>query len=295
MQHFTIKDVENLLAIKAHTLRIWEQRYDFFASKRKESQHRYYDNDDLKVLLQVAFLYHLGWKISKIAALSSEEREKEVAAIAPNKNTYPHFVVQLLACAIDFNEKGFIEIIDSISREIGFERTVLEVCFPYLQRVGLLWVTNRIIPAQEHFTSYLIQNKIIAEIESLPLPERPPEILLFTPRGEYHELPLLFLQYMLRKHGWSVLFLGKSITLEVLEQFREDQEIRYLYLHLLTNLTQLDPEVYLEQLVRNFPDKKIIASGKAVHAVQRTFTNVTLLRSDEEIVAFIKSRKAVPA
>lgn len=288
MQQFTIKDVENMLGIKAHTLRIWEQRYPFFAPKRKESQHRYYDNDDLKLLLQVAFLYHLGWKISKIAALSTDERIAAVAVIEPNKNTYPHFVVQLIARAIDFDEKGFNDVIERLTEEIGFERTILEVCFPFLQRVGLHWVTNRIVPAQEHFSSYLIQNKIIAGIDALPLPQHPPELLLFTPRGEYHEMPLLFLQYMLRKKGWSVLFLGKSVTLEVLNQFKDNKEIRFFFLHLLTNLTQMDPEVYLEELVRRFPDKKIIGSGTAIHGVQRQFTNVRLLLSDKEIMEFIE-------
>lgn len=292
MQQFTIKDVENLVGIKAHTLRIWELRYPFFSPKRKLSKHRYYENEDLKVLLQVAFLYHLGWRISRIATLSPEERMEAVGAIEPNRNTYPHFVIQLVARSIEFDEAGFSEIIEKLTEEIGFERTVLEVCFPFLQRVGMLWVTNRIVPAQEHFSSYIIQNKIISEIEKTPLPKHPPEVLLFTPKGEFHEMPLLFLHYMLRKWGWSVLFLGKNITFDVLDSFKDHKEIKYLFLHLLTNLTQLDPDVYLEQLVRHFPDKKIIASGRAIHGVQRPFVNVTKLLSDEAIRKFIETGRA---
>lgn len=288
MQQFTIRDVENLLGIKAHTLRIWEQRYNFFAPGRKGSMHRIYNNDDLKLLLQVAFLYHQGWKISRIAALDSAALNAAIAQIPLNGATYPNYVVQLISYALDFNEVAFASLITRLAETIGFERTIEEVCFPFLQRVGMLWVTSHLVPAQEHFSSYLIQNKIIAETEKLPLVYKPAEIILFAPKGEFHELPLLYLHYMLRKWGWSVLFLGKNIELPVLQQCADQHNIQYLFLHLLTNLTQMDPEVYLEQLIKLFPDKKIVASGTAVHHVQRNFVPVTLLLSDAEIHQFVK-------
>lgn len=291
MQQFTIKDVENLLGIKAHTLRIWEQRYSFFAPKRKTSSHRFYDNDDLKLLLRVAFLYHLGWKISRIAALSQEELQAEVVRVPINGDTYTHFVVHMISCALDFNEAAFTGLVEQVISTIGFERTIEEVCYPFLQRVGLLWMTNHLVPAQEHFSSYLIQNKIIAATEKLPIPTKSTELVLFAPKGEFHELPLLYLHYLLRKNGWSVLFLGKDVGLDVLQQCTTLQSsIRYLFLHLLTNLMQMDAETYLEALVRLFPDKKIIASGIAVHGVQRRFVNVTLLSSDTAIRQFVTSK-----
>lgn len=290
MQQFTIKDVENLLGIKAHTLRIWEQRYHFFAPKRKESAHRLYDNEDLKFLLQVAFLYHQGWKISKIAALPPAAIGDAVAQVPLNGNTYPHFVVQLVRHAIDFAEVSFTELLNKIIDQIGFERTVEEICFPFLRRVGLLWMTNHIVPAQEHFSSYIIQNRIIAETEKLPLPQKPVEIILFAPKGEFHELPLLYLHYLLRKNGWAVLYLGKNVTFDVLLQCADQPGIQYLFLHLLTNLSQIDPDLYLEEIIRMFPGKKIIASGTVVHQIQRNFLPVQLLLSDKEIHEFIERR-----
>lgn len=290
MQQFTIKDVENLLGIKAHTLRIWEQRYNFFAPKRKESTHRLYDNDDLKFLLQVAFLYHQCWKISKIAALSPEEVSEAVAQVPLNGDTYPHFVVELIRHAIGFDEISFSDQLNEIILQIGFERTVEEICFPFLRRVGLLWMTNHIVPAQEHFSSYIIQNRIIAATENLALPQKPAEMILFAPKGEFHELPLLYLNYLLRKNGWAVLFLGKNISLDVLRQCAEQPGVKYLFLHLLTNLTQIDPDLYLEELIRMFPDKKIVVSGTIVHQIQRSFLGVKLLLSDKEIHEFIAQK-----
>ncbi|SHE61940.1 B12 binding domain-containing protein [Cnuella takakiae] len=294
MQQFSIKDVEHLLGIKAHTLRVWEQRYGFFAAKRKASTHRTYDNEDLKVLLRVAFLYHQGKKISHIAALSPEALEQEVANVPLNGDTYPLFVVQLVEHALAFDELAFAQLLDRVTNLIGFTRTIEEVCFPFLQRVGLLWMTNHMVPAQEHFSSYLIQNKIIAATESIPLPGSPTEMILFAPKGEFHELPLLYLHYLLRNQGWSVMFLGKNVDIPVLKECAAQPSVQYLFMHLLTNLNQMDPEDYLEELVRQFPVKSIIASGAGIHRVKRSFVNVHLLLTDKQIHQFINRKDEIP-
>ena len=291
MEYFTIKDIENLSGIKAHTLRIWEQRYNLFVPKRKESQHRIYDNDDLKQLLRISFLYHNGWKISKIATLSSNQIEAEVRKSEINSKTHKTFVIQLIEAAVDFNEISFVEILNQLTAKIGFEKCITDVCYPYLHRIGMLWVTNNIIPAQEHFSSYIIQNRIIAETDKLEINNAAPSVLLFSPKGEYHELPLLFIFYLLRKNGWSVVYLGSSITKEVIKQFTENAEIKYLFLHLITNFTGWDADVYFEDLCRSFPHKQIIASGTVVNQVQRNFVNLKLLKTDKEIYGFIEREK----
>ena len=291
MYYFTIRDIENLLRIKAHTLRIWEQRYPLFVSKRKESQHRIYDNDDLKQLLQIAFLYHNGWKISRIARLTHEQRVEEVRKTEISNETYKTFILQLTEAAIDFNEPAFVQLLNSLISKIGFEECVINVCYPYLQRTGLLWLTNKIIPAQEHFSSYIIQNKIISETEKFPLIKEDAELILFCPKEEFHELPLLFLNYLFRKNGWSVIYLGSNVSKEVLKPLVTKGSVRYLFFHLITNLTGWDADFYFEDLCRTFPDKTIVATGTMVHQLQRTFTNVRLLKSDKEIYEFLKEKQ----
>ncbi|MEI6947796.1 MerR family transcriptional regulator [Paraflavisolibacter sp. H34] len=289
MQYFAIKDIENLCGIKAHTLRIWEQRYDFFQPKRKGTAHRIYDNDDLKQLLRISFLYHNGWKISKIAALDNQGILEEVRKAEVTPSNYPLYLLQLLEAAVDFNEARFTGLMDEISRQVGFDKCIVEVCYPYLQKVGMLWVTNRVIPAQEHFSSYIIQNKIIAETEKLKAVEGAPRMVLFSPEGEFHELPLLFLNYLLRKGGRNVIYLGKNIRRDVLREFKEDASIHYLFLHLITNFTGLYADEYFEELCRTFPDKTIVASGTVVHDIQRPFMNLKLLKSDKEILEFVNA------
>jgi len=293
MEYFTIKDIENLSGIKAHTLRIWEQRYSLFVPKRKDSQHRIYDNDDLKQLLRISFLYHNGWKISKIAGLSSAQIVEEVRKSEINSKTYKTFIIQLIEAAVDFDEISFVEILNQLTVKVGFEKCITDICYPYLNRIGMLWVTNNIIPAQEHFSSYIIQNRIIAETDKLSINNEAPTLLLFSPKGEFHELPLLFIFYLLRKNGWSVVYLGSNITKEVIKQFTENGEMKYLFLHLITNFTGWDADVYFEDLCKSFPNKQIIASGAAVHQVQRNFVNLKLLKSDKEIYEFIERSKAI--
>ncbi len=292
MYQFTIRDIENLCGIKAHTLRIWEQRYQFLTPKRKESNHRLYDNGDLKKLLRISILYNRGWKVSKIAQLSEAALMHEIHALPPQSTEYHFYISQLLEKAIDFDKEGFVQQLESVIQALGFEKTIVHVCYPLLHKIGLLWMTDGIIPAQEHFCSYMIEHKIIAETDKLPAPPKDaPEILLFSPHGEYHELPLYFINYLLRKWGWTTLFLGSNVKMELLKQFANKPNITHLFLHVINNFTGFILDDYFESICKTFPDKAIVVSGAAIFNVQRKFTNLTLLKSDEAIYQFVQKQE----
>jgi DNA-binding transcriptional MerR regulator len=294
MYTFTIKDIENLCGIKAHTLRIWEQRHQLLVPKRKKSNHRLYDNEDLKQLLRISVLYHQGWKISRIASLSSIDLKDQIKGIKPGREDYHYFVAELIEKAIDLDKEGFVHRLDAVIQTVGFGTCIVNVCYPLLQKIGLLWISDRIIPAQEHFCSYIIQHKIIAEADKLPPPAKEaPEIVLFSPHGEYHELPLYFINYLLRKHGWTTLFVGTNVKTELLKSFAANTHITHLFLHVITNFTGFLLDDYFERLCKAFPDKQIVASGAGIFRIQRNFTNLTLLKSDAAIYAFINNRSAI--
>ncbi|TCJ19194.1 MerR family transcriptional regulator [Flaviaesturariibacter flavus] len=292
MERFTIKDIENLSQIKAHTLRIWEQRYTFFTAKRKDSQHRYYDGHDLQVLLQVAFLYHGGMKISHIAALDEAGRLAAIERIQQRGGIAEQEVLSLVQSAAAFDERRLRGQLDRLVAQKGLEAAVLDVFFPFLQRIGHLWLTNHVIPAQEHFSSYLIQNKIISETEQLPPqePSRAP-IVLLTPRGEHHELPLLFINYLLRREGWAVTYLGTGVSVPDLPPSVLGRG-NYIYVHLITNLSGQSADDYFESVCKAFPEKTFVVSGSAIQGMQRQFRNLVLLRTDDAILQFI--RKGLP-
>jgi DNA-binding transcriptional MerR regulator len=289
MEYFTIKDIENLCGIKAHILRVWEQRYQLSVTQKKKSQRRIYDNEDLKQLLRISFLYHNGWKISRITGLTNSKMMEEVCKFQVNSTTYKTFIMQMIDAAVDFNEEAFIRILDGLIEKIGFEKCITDVCYPFLKRIGMLWTRNNIIPAQQHFSSYIIQNRIIAETDKFKASNNKPGMILFSPGGANDELPLLFIYYLLRKNDWSVIYLGIHISKKIVKQFAGKDSIEYLFLHLISNFADWDADMYFEDLCKSFPGKKITVTGTAVHQLQRKFTNLILLKSDKEVYQFMRT------
>src|SRR3954451_802666 len=153
MNQFTIKDIENLSGIKAHTWRIWEQRYGLGIPQRKDSNHRFYDNDNLKQILRISYLYHSGLKISKIASLG----EEQIKAITEDRllkgNGYEYYVKEFLEASIDLDEEKFERTFQEALNQMPVEEVVINILYPFQNRVGVLWLTDHVIPAQEHFTS----------------------------------------------------------------------------------------------------------------------------------------------
>jgi DNA-binding transcriptional MerR regulator len=291
MYHFSIRDIENLSGIKAHTLRIWEQRYGLFLCKRKESQHRFYDNNDLKAVLRIASLYSQGYKISKIAQLSTNEIIT-LASQPGAKLATDVFINQMVEASMDFDQHRFESILHSAVVNFGIEQFMLKIAFVFLNKIGDLWMTDHVIPAQEHFSSNLIQRKLIAATNSLPTaPIKQPAIffLLFTPEGEEHEIPVLFAYYMLKKKGFRVVLLGKNISIDTISLFCERKKVSHFYFHLITNFTNTSTLEYLLYLQKKFPAQKIVCAGKAVENINASLPdNTTVLNSTEELIRFFQ-------
>lgn len=288
MNQFTIKDIENLSGIKAHTWRIWEQRYRFGIAQRKESNHRFFDNDNLKQILRIAYLYHAGVKISKIAAIEFEEMKAMALSKLPGGNGNEFYLKELIEASIDLDEERFERTFNEVSAKTGIENTILKIINPFQQRIGVLWLTDHIIPAQEHFTSNIIKQKLATAIDDLPFVKNTEkkEILLFTPRHEQHEIPLQFVHYLLKKNQNKVIYFGSDTSLRSIEFYAKNRSFTYLYFHLVTNLTNISPDQYLEKLSKRFLDKQIIMSGIQVQQVTQTPKNVRLLKSMNDIVNF---------
>jgi MerR family transcriptional regulator, light-induced transcriptional regulator len=285
MYQFNIRDIENLSGIKAHTLRIWEQRYGLTLCKRKESQHRFYDNEDLKQILRIAYLYKKGYKISKIVTFTKEQ----IQELASERNGYVDtdiFINQLIESSMDFDQVRFENIVQSAIVNMGMEDFILKVCYPFMEKIGVLWMTNHIIPAQEHFSSNILHKKLIASIDALGSGFNKPDIslLLFTPEGEQHELSLLFAQYLFKKNGYHTVLMGKSITLGTLVYYCERKPVSHLYFHLITNFTNSTVTDYIIKLATRFPEKKIIAGGPAVLNAMSLPANVKALKSLDEMI-----------
>lgn len=288
MNHFSIRDMENLSGIKAHTLRIWEQRFKLVCPKRKASKHRFYDNEDLKFILRIAFLYNNGHKISSIARMPDEEIKRLSLELKPGAENCEIFINQLMEASIDFDHLYFERILHTCLLHFGFEKAVIAVFFPLLRKIGMLWLTGNVIPAQEHFASALIIKKIVMAIDGLdkPLNNKQRRVLLFTPAGELHEIPLLFMQYLLKKNRVPYVYMGQNVLPETIRECCGKQNVTQLYFHLITNLIRCDLHEYLERLSALFPDKEIFFSGSNTCQVECKLNNVTLLKNPNEMIGF---------
>jgi DNA-binding transcriptional MerR regulator len=287
MNHFNIKDIENLCGIKAHTLRIWEKRHQLVLPKRKQSKHRFYDNDDLKELLRISFLYHQGYKISEIACLSSREIDAEVESTPLCEKNHEIFVHQLIEAGLDFDKERFEKMVNSLVLCIGLEKCIGSVFYPLLRRIGLLWMTNNAIPAQEHFVSHIIRKKIICATDALEMDEQQPaDIIVFAPTGEFHEIPILVANYFFRKYHKQTVYFGINIPVDCLRYYARHHPVRVLFMHAITNLGNPALDLYMKSLCRHFEDKEIILSGPACTCVEDKHSGLRRVCSLEDMRSF---------
>ncbi len=296
MNQFTIRDIENLCGVKAHTLRVWEQRYsNLFTARRKDSLHRVYDCNDLKELLRISFLYHNGFKISRIAELTPEQIKDEVARIQPAGCNYEVFVHQLVEASIDFDNDQFEKTLHALVIRLGMEKCLIHVLYPFLNRIGLLWMTNHVVPAQEHFASHIVLRKIICAIDGLEEPVTGPEqVLIFAPRGEFHEIPLLAVNYLLRKRGIATTYFGVNIDPDTLSTYLQQHTVTHFYMHSITQFDSCKMQNEIAALQRQFPDVKIVVSGPACSCLGTKETSFRYLQSMEDLLAFAAELQAAP-
>lgn len=266
MGNYSIKDLEYLSGIKAHTLRIWEQRYGIIIPKRTATKIRYYDDLDVRQLLNVAFLNHNGYKISKIAKLSAKEINALVEDIAVSSADYNTQIATLILAMVNLDEQRFNQVIKLQSEMEGFEQTALQIIFPFLTRVGILWQTGDVNPAQEHFISGLIRQKLLAAIDNFGVEykENTKKFLLFLPEGEWHEIGLLFAYYLIKKRNHKVLYLGQSMPFGDLASTIEVYEPQILVTSITSCPVGNKVVGYAKQLFTAFPNQTIVLSGSQV-------------------------------
>jgi DNA-binding transcriptional MerR regulator len=216
MASYKIKDLEILTGVKAHTLRIWEKRYDFIKPDRTDTQIRTYSDEELVILLNVALLNKNGVKISRIAEMSQEQVAQKVMEVTSKKDPGVS-QEKLLLALIELDEQLFRDTLQELIDTCGLEQTFTDHLIPFLDRIGIMWLVGTINPAQEHFISNLIRQKIIATIDNLPIPEHYGQpVMLFLPEHEWHEISLLFYQFSLRNMGIPTVYLGQSVPYDSL-------------------------------------------------------------------------------
>lgn len=294
MAIYSIKDLEKLSGIKAHTLRIWEQRYAIIIPKRTNTNIRYYTDTDLRAILNVALLNKNGFKISKISELSTEEITEKVSTIAEKNFEHDTQLDALTISMIEMDEYKFDRIISTNIQQLGFERTMLEVIHPFLDKLGLLWLTGSIHPVQENFMGYLVRQKIIVALDHLPwtLGKNVKKYLLYLPEGETQELSLLFMHYLLKSRQNQVIYVGQSMSLSDLQDVYAIHKPDYIYTMVTETFSRQPVIRYVDLLSRTFPESKILLSGYQIVAQNiESSSNIVVLKSLQETIDFLDQPK----
>lgn len=217
---FSIKDLENLSGIKAHTIRIWEKRYNILVPMRSETNIRNYDLLNLQKLLNIVLLHEYGYKISRIAEHSSEKIASLVRGIVSEKSSKNHAINAFKMAMINFDQALFFNTYNNLLSEKTFREVFYEVVVPLMNEIGLLWQSGTISPAQEHFISYLIKQKLLINTEKIQIlePTRTDKIfVLYLPENEIHELGLMYLNYEMLLNGYKTIYLGESVPIDSLK------------------------------------------------------------------------------
>lgn len=265
MSTYSIRDLEQLSGIKAHTLRIWEQRYAIISPQRTDTNIRTYDDQDLKLVLNISLLKDHGYKISEISKLSPDELYKEVIKVSDRQVTYPDQIHALTLSMLDLDEDRFEKIINSNISQFGFENTMINIIYPFLNRIGTLWVTASIGPAQEHFITNLIRQKLIVAIDGQRNPQATgKKYLLFLPEGEFHEISLLFANYIIRARSHKVIYLGQSLPFEELVFAYERHKPEFLFTVLTSHPSNHEVQPFVNRLATTFSDSQILLTGYQV-------------------------------
>lgn len=291
MSTYSIKDLEHLSGIKAHTLRIWEQRYSFIEPKRTDTNIRFYDDDDLKLVLNVSLLKDNGFKISKIAQMPRDEMHEEVLRLTEKNLRHQDQIHALVLAMIDLDEDRFEKIVATNILQLGFEKTMINIIYPFLSKIGILWQTGAINPAQEHFISNLVRQKLVVAIDGqfVNTNENSNKYVLFLPAGELHELSLLFSNYIIRSRGGKVIYLGQNLPFEDLRHVAKLHKPDYLVTIITTSPGQDQIQQFVDRLSGEFPESQILLSGYQVIGQDiETKENAHIFNKLEDLIEFVE-------
>lgn len=290
MSTFSIKDIEALSGIKCHTIRIWEQRYGVITPKRTDTNIRYYDDDDLKYILNVSILNRYGFKISDISKMSGAEIKEAILKISCNKNEYDCRIKNLVQSMMVFDEFGFHKILTENIKEKGMEETMMKIVFPFLIEVGLLWQVGSIHPSHEHFASNIVKQKLHVAIDENvgKYNENRKRFLLFLPEREQHSLGLLFANYLIRARGHEVLYLGQEVPLNNLKHTFGDHTPEFIFTILTSAHLEIEKQEFVNELSEYWKGSKILLSGSQfLNADLEYPENVRLIKRLDEFLYFI--------
>jgi DNA-binding transcriptional MerR regulator len=292
---FSIKDLENLSGIKAHTIRIWEKRYNVLEPLRSDTNIRYYNLVNLQKLLNITLLHEHGYKISRIAKFSNEEIPEIVKGIISEISVKSHAISCFKMAMLNFDQSLFFTTYNTLLSNKTFREVFYEVFIPLMNEIGLLWQSDTITPAHEHFISYLIKQKLLINTEKLQIlkPTNDERVfVLYLPSNEIHVLGLMYLNYEILHHGYRSIYLGESIPLDNLKDLKKYfNNVTFIsYLTVEPNKEEINPYITaINDEVLNDENTELWLLGRMVDFIepQNISDKTRIFRSISDLVVYL--------
>ena len=291
MAIYSIRDLEKLTSIKAHTIRIWEQRYHLIQPARTETNIRFYTDENLRELFNIALLNRNGVKISRLAKMKPEEIASRVSDLTENTKGHNTHLDTLTLSMLDLDEATFDRIFATYFLEAGFERTMLELIYPFLDKLNVLWLTSNISPAHERFVTQLIRRKLMAAIDKVP--DEPMHnaatFVLFSPENDSQELTLLFMHYLLRSRQQKAVYLGSSTSLKDLRDACQVLHPDYVFTILQEPIPRQPIQSYVDHAAQSVAGAQLLLTGAQVFGNPlKTPPNTVVLNGLPDTLQFLE-------
>lgn len=291
MSTFTIRDIEYLSGVKAHTIRIWEQRYNFLSPRRSETNIRYYSGEELKTILNIALLNKYGFKISAIDKMSQAEIKENIHSLNDKEAETDCLVTLLVHHMIDLDMEAFEQVLDKYTKTNGIGQAITVLVFAFLEKIGALWQTGHIHPAQEQLVSNVLRQKLMTAIEQHKESKSGQTILLFLPEGEHQELGLLYFNYRFKSKGIRTIYLGANVPHKDVEQILQNNKPDLIFIHLIAGSSVFHLEKFLRQVNSGFGAIPTIISGyNTQHYKRKIPDSVRLASSFGEVFDWVEGR-----
>ncbi|MFT3932749.1 MAG: B12-binding domain-containing protein [Chitinophagaceae bacterium] len=202
--------------------------------------------------------------------MSDTEIQEKIVSLTNVQAQQERVINDMIRAMIDMDMEVFEEILDTYVTSKGFDKAITQIIFPFLERIGILWMTNHINPAQEHLVSNVIRQKLITGIETVFTHISANKlVLLFLPEGEHHELGLLYIAYLLKSRGIKTLYLGADVPMADLEFVTKFKKPDYLYTHITTAAGSFNFEKFLQQAQTRLTGFPLIISGQLTSSYRK--------------------------
>lgn len=291
IETYQIKDIEKITGIKAHTIRIWESRYQIVIPKRTDTNIRFYDESDLRKLLMVSLLNRAGLKISEIAKYNDEELKEKVNFLYKKNSDNQSHIEALMIALNDLDELKFEKVFNQLLLHTGFENTIVNVIEPFLEKIEILWSTGAVNTAQKNFVFQLVNQKITnaSNNETIYEQNTKKRFAVFMPLGIYENLNINFYSYLLKKRNFSVIFLGGNLPLRHLDKINLIKPFSNILTVLPLNYQSDENNEYIDYLCTNFYEHKIfIIDNKSIISELEKYNNLLILNKPEDFKNYLK-------